>query len=115
MSLDLVRERTAESQADLLLSELQLSDPSDIDVDAIAMARGALVIDGGLTGAEARLTRSPKISFIRLNLILGERVRRASAPVRPPSMTSAPRAMAIASTSMSLGSDNCSSESSRSA
>jgi len=76
MSLDPVREHRAESQADLLLSELQISDPSDIDVDAIAMARGALVIDGGLTGAEARLTRSPKISFIRVNLGIRELGRR---------------------------------------
>ena len=59
-----------------MISELQISDPSDIDIESIAMARGALVIDGGLTGAEARLARSPKLNFIRICLEIREAGRR---------------------------------------
>lgn len=76
MRLDLIRERTAERRADMLISELQVTDPDDIDIEAIAMTRSALVIDGGLTGAEARLARSPKISFIRVNREIREPGRR---------------------------------------
>lgn len=76
MSLDQLRERTAERRADLLLSELQITDPDDIDIEAIAMTQSALVIDGGLTGAEARLTRSPKINFIRVKTGIRELGRR---------------------------------------
>lgn len=76
MGLDPSRERIAERRADLLLSQLQITEPSDIDIEAIAMTRGALVIDGGLSGAEARLTRSPKISFIRINSEIREPGRR---------------------------------------
>jgi len=76
MAFDPIRERTAERRADLLLSELQITDPVDIDIEAIAMTRSALVLDGGLSGAEARLTRSPKISFIRINAGVREPGRR---------------------------------------
>jgi Zn-dependent peptidase ImmA (M78 family) len=76
MALDLIRERAAERRADLLISELQITDAGEIDVDAIAMTRGALVVDGGLTGAEARLTRSPKLNFIRVNTGIRESGRR---------------------------------------
>jgi hypothetical protein len=76
MGLDPIRERTAERRADLLISELQITDPGDIDIEAIAMTRSALVIDGGLVGAEARLTRSPRISFIRVNREIREPGRR---------------------------------------
>jgi len=76
MGLDAIRERTAERHADQLISELQISEPGDIDIEAIAMTRNALVIDGGLTGAEARLTRSRSISFIRVNREIREAGRR---------------------------------------
>jgi hypothetical protein len=76
MRLDPTRERTAERRADLLLSELRIIDPGDIDIEAIAMTQSALVMDGGLTGAEARLTRSPKINFIRVNTEIREPGRR---------------------------------------
>lgn len=76
MGLDSFRERIAERRADLLISELQITDPGEIDIEAIAMTRSALVIDGGLTGAEARLTRSPRISFIRVNREIREPGRR---------------------------------------
>jgi hypothetical protein len=76
MGLDPIRERTAEQRADLLISELLITDSGDIDIEAIAMTRSALVIDGGLTGAEARLARSPKVSFIRVNTGIREPGRR---------------------------------------
>jgi Zn-dependent peptidase ImmA (M78 family) len=76
MTLDPIRERTAEGRADQLISELQIADASEIDIEAIAMARGALVIDGGLSGAEARLARSSRLSFIRVNLEIPEPGRR---------------------------------------
>jgi len=76
MNLDLIRDRTAERRADLLISELQITDPDEIDVDAIAITQNTLVLDGGLTGAEARLTRSSKMSFIRVNREIRELGRR---------------------------------------
>ena len=76
MALDQIRERIAEQQADRLIAELQIADPTEIDIEAIAMSRGALVIDGGLSGAEARLARSPRLSFIRVNLQVREPGRR---------------------------------------
>lgn len=76
MTLDTIRERTAERRADQLISELRITDPTEIDIEAIAMINGALVIDGGLTGAEARLTRSSKLSFIRINTEIRESGRR---------------------------------------
>lgn len=76
MTLDPIRERTAEGRADQLISELQIANASDIDIEAIAMARDALIIDGGLSGAEARLARSSKLSFIRVNLEIREPGRR---------------------------------------
>lgn len=76
MGLDPIRERTAERHADLLTSELQITEPGDIDIEAIAMTRDALVIDGGLSGAEARLTRSRSISFIRVSREIREDGRR---------------------------------------
>jgi IrrE N-terminal-like domain len=76
MTLDPIRERAAERRADQLIGELQIFDPSDIDIEAIAMTCGALVIDGGLTGAEARLARSRRLSFIRVNPGIRELGRR---------------------------------------
>lgn len=76
MSLDPIRERTAEQRADQLITELEIADVNDIDIEAIAMARNALVIDGGLAGAEARLARSSKLSFIRVNTRIRELGRR---------------------------------------
>ncbi len=78
MSLDAIREteRTAEQRADQLIVKLEISEVGEIDIEAIAMMLDALVIDGGLAGAEARLTRSPKLSFIRVNAAIGEPGRR---------------------------------------
>jgi Zn-dependent peptidase ImmA (M78 family) len=76
MSVDAIRERTAERRADQLISDLQIVDEADIDIEAIAMARGALVVDGGLSGAEARLARSSRLSFIRVNSEIREPGRR---------------------------------------
>jgi hypothetical protein len=47
MSLDPIRERIAERHADQLISELQITELGDIDIEAITMTRKALVIDGG--------------------------------------------------------------------
>ncbi|MEK6299809.1 MAG: ImmA/IrrE family metallo-endopeptidase [Acidobacteriota bacterium] len=76
MSLDVIRERAAERRADQLISQLEISDVGEIDIEAIAMTQDALVIDGGLAGAEARLSRSPKLSFIRINNAIREPGRR---------------------------------------
>lgn len=76
MSLDPIRERLAERRADQLIAELQIADASEIDIEAIAMSQHALVIDGGLTGAEARLARSSKLSFIRVSAAIREQGRR---------------------------------------
>jgi Zn-dependent peptidase ImmA (M78 family) len=66
----------AESRAEELLSSLGITDPTEIGVEDIAMNQGALVLEGGLAGAEARLTRSPQISFIRVNSEIRELGRR---------------------------------------
>ena len=65
--LDTVRKAQAELSAEALIASLNIHAPSDISIEDIAMTRGALVVEGGLSGAEARLTRSPKLSFIRVN------------------------------------------------
>jgi len=76
MAIDRIQTSVAESRANDLIAELNVADPSDIEIEAICMAKGALVIDGGLSGAEARLTRSPSLSFIRVNPTIRERGRR---------------------------------------
>lgn len=76
MSLDVTRERIAERRADQLISQLAINDIEEIDIEAIAMTQQALVIDGGLKGAEARLARSSKLSFIRVNAGIREPGRR---------------------------------------
>jgi len=76
MGLDATRERTAEQRADRLIAQLEISEVGEIDIEAIAMTQDALVIDGGLEGAEARLARSPKLSFIRVNAAIREPGRR---------------------------------------
>lgn len=76
MILDVVKERAAEGRADQLISELDISDVGEIDIEAIAMTQRALVIDGGLAGAEARLSRSPRLNFIRVNDAIREPGRR---------------------------------------
>jgi Zn-dependent peptidase ImmA (M78 family) len=76
MAIDRTREVTAERRAAALVAELGISEHTDIDIEAIAMTRGALVLDGGLTGAVARLTRSPRLSFIRVNASIRESGKR---------------------------------------
>src|SRR6266852_4766953 len=76
MVLDFIRERAAEKCAEDLISQLEISDVGEIDVEAIAMTQDALVIDGGVSGAEARLSRSPTLSFIRVNHAIREPGRR---------------------------------------
>jgi len=76
VALDITRERLAERRADQLISELQINDADEIDIEAIAMSQNALVIDGGIRGAEARLARSRKLNFIRVNTGLAEPGRR---------------------------------------
>jgi Zn-dependent peptidase ImmA (M78 family) len=73
---DSIRRPVAEERADDLISTLVINDPEEIDVEDIAMTQGALVVEGGLTGAEARLTKSPKLSFIRVNNNIHELGRR---------------------------------------
>jgi len=66
MPLDRVRAAAAERRAEDLVGELGIAEATEIDVEAIAALQGALVLEGGLTGAEARLIRSPSISLIRV-------------------------------------------------
>jgi Zn-dependent peptidase ImmA (M78 family) len=73
---DSIAESLAQQRAEDLISALRIADPSEIHVEDIAMTQGALVLEGGLTGAEARLTMSPKISFIRVNSNIPELGRR---------------------------------------
>ena len=76
MAFDPIRERAAEKCADQLISQLAISDVDDLDVEAIAMTQKALVVYGGLSGAEARLSRSPRLSFIRVNDAIPESGRK---------------------------------------
>jgi Zn-dependent peptidase ImmA (M78 family) len=76
VTLDITRERLAERRADQLISQLEINDADDIDIEAIAMTQNALVIHGGLKGAEARLARSRKLNFIRVNTAIPEPGRR---------------------------------------
>lgn len=71
-----LKDSLAHQRAEDLISELRIADPSEIHVEDIAMTQGALVLEGGLSGAEARLTISPKISFIRVNSNIRELGRR---------------------------------------
>jgi Zn-dependent peptidase ImmA (M78 family) len=66
----------AERRADQLISKLEINDANDLDIEAIAMTQNALVIEGGLKGAEARLARSRKLNFIRVNTRIPEPGRR---------------------------------------
>lgn len=76
MTLDSNRERTAERAANQLIEDLRIVDPGEIDIEAVSMTKGALVLDGGISGAEARLIRSPKLSIIRVNNTIRETGRR---------------------------------------
>src|SRR5438874_1332390 len=76
MGLDTKRDRNAQRLADEIIRQLDINDPADIDIEAIAMTQGALVIVGGLEGAEARLTRSARLNFIRVNDRIAEVGRR---------------------------------------
>jgi Zn-dependent peptidase ImmA (M78 family) len=73
---DSIRQVAAEERADDLISRLVINEPTELDVEDIAMTLGALVLEGGLTGAEARLTKSSKLSFIRVNGNIREPGRR---------------------------------------
>jgi len=73
---DTIGAAVAESKAEELLSSLGIADPSEISIEDIAMNQGALVLEGGLAGAEARLTRSPQVNFIRVNSEIRELGRR---------------------------------------
>lgn len=70
--LETTRGALAEQRAENLIAALGITDPAEIDIEDIAMTQGALVLEGGLTGAEARLTSSPKLSFIRVNSSIRE-------------------------------------------
>jgi Zn-dependent peptidase ImmA (M78 family) len=74
--MEAVHRARAEQRAETLIASLNITDPAEIDVEDIAMTQGALVLEGGLTGAEARLTNSPKVSFIRVNSNIRELGRR---------------------------------------
>jgi Zn-dependent peptidase ImmA (M78 family) len=76
VALDPIRQRIAEHRAEDLIGRLHITEPDEIDVESIALLEGALVVDGGLTGAEARLTRSRSINFIRVQSHIREAGRR---------------------------------------
>lgn len=57
-----------------VIKDLKISQPSDISVEDIAWNQGALVIDGGVSGCDARLLYTPEAGPARL------RVRQNLAP-----------------------------------
>ncbi|MGA1824392.1 MAG: ImmA/IrrE family metallo-endopeptidase [bacterium] len=56
-----------EIKAQTIIEELEIRHPSEIDVSAIAIERGAYVRQGALPGAEARLVRKGNIGIITLS------------------------------------------------
>lgn len=56
----------ARQWAQRLVTRYDLRYPADIDVEAIAMAEGVLVVEGPLVGAEARLVRGRRRGLVRV-------------------------------------------------
>ncbi len=56
-------------RARAIIRKLSIKDPNDIAIEDIAWTRGALVIENGLRGADARLVFTPGIkpAIIRVN------------------------------------------------
>ena len=59
----------AQIRAGAILHNLSIKEPGEISVEDIAWTRGAVVIDGGLSGATARLVYTPGVqpAVIRVN------------------------------------------------
>ena len=51
----------AKIKAGVILRDLKIQEPDDISVEDIAWTRGAVVIENGLRGADARLLYTPGI------------------------------------------------------
>lgn len=64
----------AQIRAREIVRTLGLRDPADISIEAIAWVRGALVVENGLRGAEARLVYTPgaEPAIIRVNAAMRE-------------------------------------------
>lgn len=64
----------AQIRAREIIRKLRLQTPADISIEDIAWVRGALVIENGLRGAEARLVHTPGLepAIIRVNATIRE-------------------------------------------
>ena len=71
-----VRQTWPVARARQLLSDLDLDHPCDMDIEDIAWARGVLIREGSLDGADGRLTRMGSEGVIRLKRDIAERGRR---------------------------------------
>src|SRR5262252_1259924 len=62
----------ARSRAQTLRAQLDLRDPTEVPIDDVAMERGAVVLVGGVHGAEGRLEIRPGFdSFISVSTRVG--------------------------------------------
>jgi Zn-dependent peptidase ImmA (M78 family) len=68
----------AQIRAREIIRRLPLESPADISIEDIAWVRGALVIENGLRGAEARLVHTPDLqpAIIRVNATIREAGRK---------------------------------------
>jgi|SRR5579863_8635714 len=68
----------AKVKAGVILRDLKIKEPDDISVEDIAWTRGAVVIENGLRGADARLLYTPGIlpAIIRVNATIPHLGRR---------------------------------------
>ena len=68
----------AKVKAGVILRDLKIKEPDDISIEDIAWTRGAVVIENGLRGADARLLYTPGIlpAIIRVNATIPHLGRR---------------------------------------
>ena len=55
-------------KARAIIKELKITHPSDISIEDIAWNQGACVIDGGVSGCDARLLHTPGSGMARLRM-----------------------------------------------
>jgi Zn-dependent peptidase ImmA (M78 family) len=65
-------------RAGVILRDLKIKEPADISIEDIAWTRGAIVIEDGLRGSDARLIYTPGLrpAIIRVNAMIPHRGRR---------------------------------------
>jgi hypothetical protein len=62
------REWWPRTKARAIIKDLKISQPSDISIEDIAWNQGAWVIDGGVSGCDARLVHTPGAGMARLRV-----------------------------------------------